>query len=128
MRVAHAGTRVAFDRVVEVRETQWIAKEKHRGVVAHQIPVALLGVELQGETSDVTLGIGRAALAGNGGETGEDRRLLAHLRKQASLGVARHIVGHGEGAVGAGTFGMHAPLGNDFAVEVGEFFQQPDIL
>ncbi|MNR15815.1 hypothetical protein D3C85_1323730 [compost metagenome] len=37
-------------------------------------------------------------------------------------------MGHGEGAVGAGTFGVHAPLRDHFTVEVGEFFQQPDVL
>ena len=37
-------------------------------------------------------------------------------------------MGDGKGAVGTGTFRMHAPFGNDFAVEVREFFQKPDIL
>jgi hypothetical protein len=38
------------------------------------------------------------------------------------------VVGDGEGPVGAGTLGVHPPFGDDFAIEVGEFFQEPDIL
>ncbi len=60
---AHARARIAFDRVVEVGKTQRIAEEEHRGVVAHQIPIAFLGVELQRETADVALSICGATLA-----------------------------------------------------------------
>jgi hypothetical protein len=31
-------------------------------------------------------------------------------------------------AVGAGAFGVHPPFGDDFAVEVGELLQEPDVL
>ncbi|MPN01697.1 hypothetical protein SDC9_148908 [bioreactor metagenome] len=125
---AHVGARVALDGVVEVRELERIAQEKDRGVVADEIPVAFLCVELDGEAADVAFGIGCAALAGHGGEAGEELGLLADLAEHLGAGVARDVVGDGEGAVGAGTLGVHAALGNDFAVEVGELFEQPDIL
>jgi hypothetical protein len=39
-----------------------------------------------------------------------------------------YFVGNGKCPVGAGTLGVHAPLGDHFTVEVGEFFPEPDIL
>src|SRR5580698_7218882 len=50
---AKACTWVAFDRVVEVREFERVAQEKHRRVVAHQVPVSFFRVELQGEATNV---------------------------------------------------------------------------
>ena len=80
---AQVGARVALDRVVEVGELQRVAQEEDRGVVADQVPVAFLGVELQREAADVALGVGRAALAGHGGEAGEHLGLLADLRRRS---------------------------------------------
>ena len=37
-------------------------------------------------------------------------------------------MGNGEGAMGARTLGVHAPLGDHLAVEVGELLEEPDIL
>ncbi|MNL09835.1 hypothetical protein D3C87_1306100 [compost metagenome] len=76
--IAQAGARVTLDHVVEVRKTQRIAKEKHRGVVADDVPVAFVGVELHRETTDVALGVGGAAFTGHRGKTHEQRGLLAH--------------------------------------------------
>ena len=98
---AHAGARIALDGVVEVGELQRIAEEEHRRVVADDVPVAFFGVELQGEAADVALGVGRAALAGDGREAREHRGLLADLGEDLRLGVAGDVVGDGEGAEGA---------------------------
>src|SRR5690606_20520545 len=85
-------------------------------------------IELHGDAADVALGIGGAALAGHRGKAGEQRRLLADLREQRGARVAGDVVGDGEGAIGARTLGMHAPLGNHLAVEVGQLLEQPDVL
>ena len=125
---AHVGARVALDRVVEVGELQRVAQEEHRRIVADHVPVAFLGVELDGETADVSLGIGRAALPGHGGEAGEQLGFLADLRKDLGAGVFGDVVRDGEGAVGGGTLGVHTPLRDHLAAEVGELLQEPDIL
>ena len=128
LRAAHVGARVALHRVVEVGELERVAQEEHRRVVAHQVPVALLGVELDREAADVALGVGRAALAGHGREAHEQVGLLADLREDLRLGVLRDVVGDGEGAERAGALGVHAALGDDLAVEVRELLEEPDVL
>ena len=85
LRAAQVGARVALDRVVEVREAQRVAHEEHRRVVADHVPVAFLGVELDREAADVALGVGRAALAGDGGEAHEHLGLLADLGEELGL-------------------------------------------
>src|SRR5699024_11788492 len=57
----------------EVRELHAVADEEHRGVVAHDVVVTLLGVELQAEATHVAHGIREAELAGDRGEAGEHR-------------------------------------------------------
>jgi hypothetical protein len=52
------GFRIALDHVVQVREFQRIAEEEHRCVIADDIPVTLLGVELDREAADIALGVG----------------------------------------------------------------------
>ena len=67
---AQVGAGIPLLGVDEVGEFQGIADEEHRGVVAHQIPVALLGVELEGEAAHVAFGVG-GPFAGHGGEAQE---------------------------------------------------------
>ena len=128
LRAAQVGARVALHGVVEVRELERVAQEEDRRVVADEVPVALFGVELHGEAADVALGVGRAALAGHGGEAHEHLGLLADGREDLGLGVAGDVVGDGEGAVGARALGVHPALGDHLAVEVGELLQEPDVL
>ena len=114
--------------MVQVGEFERVTQKEHRRVVADQIPVAFLGVKLQCKAADVALGICRAAFSGDCGETGEHLGLLADLRKDFCPRVFRDVVSDGERAVSAAALGVHAPLGDHFAVEVGEFLQEPDIL
>ena len=125
---AHPGARVALDGVVEVGEAERIAEEEHRRVVADNVPVTLLGVELKRGSADIALGVGGATLAGNGGEAGEHRRLLADRAEDLRLGKAGDVVRYRKGAVGAPSFGVHAALGDHFAVEVSQLLEQPNVL
>ncbi len=71
---AQVGRGVALLGADEVGELERVADEEDRGVVADEVPVAFLGVELEREAAHVALGVGRALLAGDGGEAGEHRR------------------------------------------------------
>src|ERR1039457_526612 len=56
--VAHPGLRVALLRMDEIRKLEGIADKEHRRVVAHHVPVALLGVELEREAAWIAGGVG----------------------------------------------------------------------
>src|SRR5690606_15712018 len=103
-------------------------EEENGCVVTHQIPVALFGVELHGDASNVSFGIGSAALACNGGESCKHGGLLADFRKNLCPSVLSDVVRHGERAVCPCTFGVHATLRYHFAIKVCQFLDEPNIL
>ena len=119
---AQVGARVALHGFVQIGEFQWVAEEEHGRVVAHQIPVAFFGVKLDGETTDVALGIGRAAFTCHGRETHKQIGFFADLVENFGFGVLADVVGNGKRTECTRTFGMHAALRNDFTVEVRQFF------
>ena len=126
--VFQVGLRMAFLGVDEIRKFQRITDEKDRRVVADQIVVAFLGVELQGEAARVAGGIRRAAFAADRREPGEDLGALARLGEESGPGVAGHVGRDLEIAVGAGPLGVDHALGNAFPVEMRQLFQQVHVL
>jgi hypothetical protein len=114
--------------VVEIGKTQRVAEEEHRRIVADDVPVAFLGIQLERGSADIPLGVGGTTLAGNGREAGKHRRLFADFGKDLRLRKARDVVCHGEGAVCAPALCVHAALGDHFAVEMRQLFEQPDVL
>src|SRR6202140_1039572 len=76
------GAGVALDSVVQVREAKRIAEEKDRSVVSDDVPISVLGVELESSPADIALRIGCPALAGDGRKAREHRSLLSNLRKE----------------------------------------------
>src|SRR5690606_34626567 len=61
-------------------------------------------------------------------EAQEGLRLLADLGEELGAGVLRDVGGHREGAVRAGTAGVHHPLRDAFTVEVGQLLQKELVL
>ncbi len=127
-RVLEIGLRVALLRVDEVREFQRVAQEEHRRVVADDVVIAFLGVELHGEATRIAFGIGRSLLAADGGKTQEDLGLLADGGQERRLGPVRDVAGDAEDAVGAGALGMDDALGDALAVEMRELLDEMEIL
>ena len=132
--VPHRGGRtlvrfgVPLLRVDEVGEFIGIADKENGRVVADHVPVALVGIKLQGKAADVTLCVGGAGLARDVGEAGEHRRLPAHVRKKASPGEAGDVVRHGEFAQRAPTLGVDGAIGDPLAIEMRQLFQQLVVL
>ncbi len=127
LRAAQVGARVALHGVVQIRELERVAEEEDGRVVAHEVPVALVGVQLDGEPADVALRVRGAALAGHGAEAHEEVGLLARLEHLGAR-VLGDVVGDGEGAERAGPLGVHPALRDHLAVEVGELLQIPHVL
>ena len=114
---AHARVRQALLGVDEVLELRGVADEEDRRVVADQVVVALLGIELQREPARVAHRVGEALLAGDGREAREHRCPHPWL-EQARLGELADVVGDLEEAVGAAALGVHDALGHALTVEV----------
>src|SRR5258708_22492291 len=126
--VAQVGLRVPLLCVYEVGELQGISYKKYRGVVADEVPVALLGINFQGEAADIAFGIGCAALAGHSGKAKERFSLVANFGKKLGARIAGNIARDRKRAKGAGALRMHHPLGDALAVEMGHLLDQPEIL
>ena len=94
--------------------------EEDGSVVSGHVPVALLSVELDGETTGIAGSIGGTLLASDGGETGEERSALADTVQELGLGVLGDVVGDLEVTVGSSTLGVDNTLGDTLAVKVGQ--------
>ena len=71
-----------LDCVDQVGELDRILDEEDRDVVADEVPVAFLGVELHGEAAHIAREIAGAFVAGNRREAHEGGRLLARALEQ----------------------------------------------
>ena len=126
-RLRHLVVRLGLDGMHQVGKLHCILDEKHRHVVADQVPVALVGVELHGEAANVARSVLGAALAGHGGKANEDRRDLAGFLEWRGLGVLRQRLVALEESVRTGAPGMDDALGNPLMVEMRDFFAQHEI-
>lgn len=95
LRLGHLVVRLRLACVDDIRELDGILNEEDRNVVANNIPVALLSVELQGETTGVTNGVGTATATKYSRESLEDRggtrRVCEDLRACVLLQALVHL-------------------------------------
>ena len=122
------GARMALLGADEVGELQRIADEEHRRVVADQVPVTLLGVELDRGAAHVAFGVRRDALAGHGAEPDQQVGRPADALEQLGPRIFADVVGDGQCAVGAGAFRVHHALGHPLAVLHRQLFEQHVVL
>ncbi len=128
LRAFQIGLRQALLGMNEVREFQRVTDKEHGGVVAHDVPVTFFGVKLDRKAAWVTLGVSRTTLTAYGGEAQENRRLLTDRIEQLGAGVLADIAGHDERTMSTRSFGVHATLRDVFTVEVGQLFDQMEII
>ena len=121
--VAQAAGPTTLLRADEVRELHGVADEEDRGVVTHEIPVALVGVELEREAAGIAPGIGGAELTRDRGETRQHVGLGAWL-EEAGLGVGADVFGGLEVTEGTRALGVHDTLWDALAVEVSHLLDE----
>ena len=120
--------RLLLHGVDEVGELDRVLDEEDRDVVADEVPVALLRVELHGEAADVAGEVGRALVAGDRREAHEHRGALAGSLEQVGAGdVGQRLVGLEE-AVGAEAAGVDHALGDALVVEVEDLLAEVEVL
>lgn len=86
--VLEISLRVALLRVDEDGELGRVAQEENGGIVEHPVPVALLGVELHGESAGITGTIGGSFFTTDGREAGEHLSLLADTLEHIDDGLS----------------------------------------
>ena len=121
--IAKSRTGKSLLRTDEVGELDRILDEEDRRVVADQIVVAVLGVELDRESAGIAPGIGATLLARDRRKAYERFGFRAR-REQLGLGVARHVTRDHEFAERPAALGVHDPLGYALAVELRKLLDQ----
>ncbi len=79
------GDGIALLGVDEAREEERVSDEEDGGVVAHQVPISLFRVELDGEASRIPGAVSGAGLSSHRAEADCNRCLLPHLAEQIGL-------------------------------------------
>src|SRR5665811_1091982 len=123
-------TAVGFhlDGMDEVGEFNGVLDEENRNVVADQVPVALLGVKLDGKPAYVTRRIDRTRAACDGRYTSKYGRLLTYLGEYPGGGVLLQRGGQLEESMHARRSRVNDTLGNTLVIEMGDFFAEDEIL
>eukprot|EP00126_Sphaerothecum_destruens_P012817 Sdes_comp21944_c0_seq1m20487 len=126
--VAQVGLRVALLRVDKVREFYGVSDEEYRRVVAHQIPIPLLRVELHGESTWIPLRIRTAFFAPHRGKPHKNRRLAPNLLQKIRLANVRNTLRHLKVPKGTRPFGVHHALRNPLPVKMRQLVNQVKVL
>src|ERR1035437_8221821 len=127
-RLRKAAVGFHLDGMDEVGEFNGVLDEENRNVVADQVPVALLGVKLDGEPAYVTRRIDRTRTACDGRYASKHGRLLAHLGEYPGAGVLLQRGGQLEKSMRARRPRVNDALGNALVIKMGDFFAQDEIL
>ena len=128
LRLRELAVGLGLHGVDEVGELDRVLDEEDRDVVADDVPVALLRVELHGEATHVAGEVGRALAAGHRREAHEGGRALARALEEVGLGeVGQRLVGLEE-AVRAVAAGVHDPLGDALVIEVEDLLAEVEVL
>ena len=128
-RLREAAVRLHLHGVDQVGELDRVLDEEHRDVVADQVEVALVGVELHGEAAHIARRVDRARAARHGREAREHRRPLARILQEAApWSAVTAPLSALEVAVRARAAGMDDALGNALVVEVRDLLAQDEIL
>jgi len=112
----------------EVGKFDGVLDEENRDVVADQVPIAFLGVKLDGKPAYVTRGVGRARAACDGRDAGKHGALLTDLGEYPGGGVLLQRGGQLEESMHAGRTRVNDALGNALVIEMGDFFAEDEIL
>ena len=86
LRLRERAVGLGLDRVDEVGKLDGVLDEEHRDVVADEVPVAFLGVELDGKAAHVAREVERSFAAGDGREANEGLGLFANALEDVGAG------------------------------------------
>ena len=99
-------------------ELRWVSDEEDWGVVVDPVQVTLLGVELGGETSWVSVGVWGTLLTTNSGESGQGSGTLTDGVEHGGTTDISYIVGNLEVTESTPTTSVWLSLWDVLSVEV----------
>jgi len=98
--------------------------EEHGDVVPDNIPVAFLGVELHGKSSNISNGICTASATKDGGETNEDGCSPGRIGQDAGLGNILCTLKELERPESSNATGMDNPFRDTLMIEAMNLMNQ----
>ncbi len=128
LRLGKAAVRGLLDGVDEVGELDRVLDEEHRDVVADEIPVAFLRVELDGEAADVTGEVERSLVPGNRREAHEHRCSFAGALEQVGASEIAERLIRFEEPVGSEAAGVDDTFGDPLVIEVEDLLAEVEVL
>ena len=126
-RLREAAIGLHLHRMDEVGEFHRVLDGEHRQVVADQVEVAFLRVELDREAANVARRVHAAGTAGDRGEAAEHRDAPL-LGKELRGGVLRQRLRQLKVAVRRRAARMHDPFRDALMVEVGDLLAEDEVL
>ena len=111
-------------RVDQVRELDRVLDEEDWDIVAHQIPIALLGIEFDRDAAHIARHIDRASAARDGRKAGEYRNLGARALEQVRFRDAGQRFIQLEIAVGRRAARMDDSFRNPLMVEMEDLLSE----
>src|ERR1035437_847548 len=112
----------------EVGEFDGVLDEKNRDVVADQVPVAFLGVKLDGKSAYVTRGVDRTGAACDGRYARKHGGLLTYLGEYPGGGVLLQRRSQFEESMRARRTRVYDTLRNTRVIEIVDFSTEDEIL
>jgi hypothetical protein len=109
--------RLGLSSMDDIGELYRVLNEEDRDVVSNDIPVALVGVELDGETANVSHSVCRTTGSKYRRESEEDRRLARGVGQDFRTGDICGGFEEGEFTKRAGASGVHNTFWNALVVE-----------
>jgi hypothetical protein len=109
--------RLGLASVDNIRELDRVLNEKHRDVVSNNIPVTLLGVELDRKSANITNSIRRSTRSKYSRESEEDGGLTRCVGEDFGTSDIRSRFKEGELSKCAGASGMYDTFGDALVVE-----------
>ena len=126
-RLRKAAVGFHLDGMDEVGEFNGVLDEENRNVVADQVPVALLGVKLDGEAAYVTRRIDRTRTACDGRYASKHGRLFTCLGEYPGAGVLLQRGGQFKESMRTRRPRVNDTLGNTLVIEMRDFFAKDEI-
>jgi len=128
LRLGEIAVRLLFGGMDKVGKLDGILDEEDRDIVADEIPIALLGIDLDRKAANIPGKVERALVAGNRGEADEGGGLFTFALEEIGLGVGgKRIIGL-EITMGAIAARMNDAFRDALMVEMEQLFAEMEII